>query len=476
MIMKKLCALLLLIALVPGGVAFTQDIPNGGFETWTPTTYFEEPNQYATSNSLTYLLGDTVNVTKSTDSHSGNFAARLETLALGSDTVQGLLMIGEISGQNITGGVPFNDRPDSLVGYVKYNLQGGDNLYIVCLFTRQGLPLGGIEATYSGTQNNYTRISIPIDWVIPFLTPDTLKVVIANTSDMNSGHAGSVVYVDQFQFIGTSLPFPNGGFEDWTMLSGEEPDSWTTMNYITSTSGSPYATRTNDNHSGSWAIRIQNKTSFIGQMIGFMTNGEFQGYDWSGGLAVDANPSLISGYYKYNPVSSDTALAGITTYWYDPTGDSLVQVEQKLLKLNAASTYTYFEVPLEYHASPLVDTVNITFAAGNYLGTMYEGSVLLLDDIQIEYYPVSVPENPPGEQAFHVFPNPAKDHIDMILTENDGNLVYRLFDATGKEVLSGNPGNGGTFRIDISRLESGLYILVMTGEKASITEKILIGD
>jgi hypothetical protein len=475
--MKKHNIILIATFLLTATYSFCQQIPNGGFETWTSTNYFEEPEPYTTSNSLSYMMGDTVVVAKSTDHYAGSYSARLETMALGTDTVPGLMMIGELSGGNIIGGVPFNDRPDSLAGYVKYDLEGGDELYIVCLFTRQGLPIGTIESTFSGTQGNFTRFSTPIDWLIPFLNPDTLKVVISNTSEITTGHPGSTVYLDHFQFIGTTLAFPNGEFEDWTMLAGQEPDNWTTLNYLTSTSGTPYATKTNDKHGGSWALRIENVTSFVGETIGYLTNGDFQGFNWTGGLGVDANPSLISGYYKYLPEGNDTAQAGVFTYYYDASGDSNIIVEQKIVNLHPADTYTYFEIPLEYNSNPPVDTINLAFSGGMIESGLVEGSVLFLDDIQIEYFPVSVDEKMASTPGFLIYPNPCKDYI-FIRPQQDGPAsgTLELYDAQGKLLLTQDLSKYGTTvnRIDLSKLENGFYYFRLNGSNGQFPGKIIV--
>ena len=458
--MKKLTITTLFILLLNVTGSFSQQIPNGGFESWTTTNFFEEPEPYNTSNSLSYMLGDTVVVAKSQDSYAGNYSARLETMAFGSDTVTGLMMVGELRGENIIGGVPFTTRPTSLIGYVKYNLLGGDEFTIICIFTRQGLPIGTIQQYYSGTQENFTQITMPVDWIIPFLTPDSLKVVIANTSTYTTGHVGSTVYLDHFQFSNNQA-FPNGEFENWTILNGLEPDNWTTLNYITSTSGTPYATKTNDKHGGDWAIRIENITSFVGETIGYLTNGDFQGFSSIGGLEVEQNPSLVSGWYKYLPVGTDTAQAAILTYYYDISGDSAVILEQQIINLPPASSYTYFEVPLLYNSGPPVDTINISFAAGLMENGLTEGSTLLLDDIEIQYYPVSVSENKLKKNELKVYPNPFRDFIDISDPTGSANGgTFRLYDNLGREMFSVVLFNtqGSASRILLPQLNQGLYL------------------
>jgi hypothetical protein len=474
--MKKRLTSLVIILLLPFTFGYSQEIPNAGFENWSAVSFFEEPEPYSTTNSLSYMIGDTIAVSKSTDAYAGTYSARLETMAFGADTVTGLMMVGEIRGQNIVGGVPFTTRPTALTGFVKYNLVGGDELTIICLFTRQGLPLGSIQQYYSGTQENFTQVTIPVNWIIPFLTPDSLKVVISNTKTYTTGHPGSIVYVDHFQFSNNDA-FPNGEFENWTMLSDMEPDNWTTLNYITTTSGTPYATKTNDKHSGNWAIQIRNVTSFVGETIGYLTNGEFQGFSSIGGLPVDQNPSLVSGYYKYTPIGNDIAQAAITSYYYDLEGDSAVILEQQMINLPPAADYTYFEVPLLYNSDPMADTINISFAAGMMENGLTPGSKLFLDDIAIDYYPVSVKEQAMNDNGLIVYPNPARDHINVMnKTAVFFSGIFRLYDNLDREIYSISidiqPGTGS--KVNLPGLEEGLYFYTIGTVQSEQKGKLLI--
>jgi len=100
-----------------------EDFPNGGFEEWTATGA-EEPDEWFTSNFLT-LLGDGPSVTKSDDAYFGDFAARIETMAFGSDEGEdteysAFLTDGPIGENGPSPDILLNEAPVSISGFYKY--------------------------------------------------------------------------------------------------------------------------------------------------------------------------------------------------------------------------------------------------------------------------------------------------------------------------------------------------------------------
>ncbi len=479
--MKNTFTFIVIALIFSLGQISAQSVPNGGFENWTNTSFFEEPEPFATSNSLSYLTGKNTNVVKTTDAHSGTYAARLETVLNMGDTIPGLMLIGRLSGQLVGGGAPFTDRPDSLSGYVKYDMAGGDEAYIICIFKNQGLPLGLVQVSLSGSQNSYTRISVPVTWYIPLINPDSVIIAIATTSSITSGNPGSTLYVDDFSFPGSAEAFPNGDFENWTMLSDDEPDNWTTINYLTLTTDAPYATMTSDSHTGNSAIRIESMESFVQQIVGFMTNGQFQGYNWTGGMAVNQNPQSIHGYYKYMPQGNDTAQVGVYSYRHEPGVDTISVLEQKLISLPAASDYTYFEIPLTYDMNPKVDSVNITVSAGYFFADsafMKIGSTLYLDDIGIDYFPVSVADIAAAKENFSLSPNPSKGNVYLevkqALQEKAEFLVYDLQGKTVKNISLNGISPGQSYKIDLNSLRDGFYTYSISSRQFTQSGKLLL--
>jgi len=62
-----------------------------------------------------------------------------------------------------------------------------------------------------------------------------------------------------------------------------------------------------------------------------------------------------------------------------------------------------------------------------------------------------------------VSPNPAKDYLLINAPSFKGNNSLQVFDATSKMILSKQAGNLNQYKLDVSRLNKGLYVLRVTG-------------
>ncbi|MCD4665492.1 MAG: PCMD domain-containing protein, partial [Bacteroidales bacterium] len=341
--MKKL-VLLLILTIYFTQLVFTQDIQNSGFEDWTNQVLFEEPDQFTSSNILSYPSIGEPNVTKTTDAYSGNYAVRLETVAVDEESLTGAIFIGEPGDEAVIGGVPFTERPDSIKGYAKYNVPAGDTAYVLALFKKLGIPLGICLVPFVGEQTEYQQFSMAVQWLNPILSPDTLATGVLSSSMFSEPIPGSWIIVDSIHFVGASTPYPNGSFEDWNTFSSEEPDNWFTSNIFTLLAGEASVTKSEDSYEGNFAVRIESTLTMWDDTLGLVTNGTFGDDGPMGGMPVDNIPDVLSGYYKYTPVGPDTALAAIALYHYNETTGMTETLEENLIKLPAAEDYTYFEI------------------------------------------------------------------------------------------------------------------------------------
>lgn len=88
--------------------------------------------------------------------------------------------------------------------------------------------------------------------------------------------------------------------------------------------------------------------------------------------------------------------------------------------------------------------------------------------------PVTSVEEPLlSTRTLNVFPNPAKDHIEVNYTGRSGRNTVRIFSITGNlalEIPNVDPGQ----RIDISTLDNGLYLLQFHQGSSTLTRKFTV--
>jgi hypothetical protein len=441
-----------------------QSIPNSSFENWTQQTYYEEPDQFNTSNPLSYSTTSAANVTKTTDAHSGSFAARMETIVTGDGVLPGAVFIGQIGEETISGGVPFSERPDSVKGFAKYNVANLDTANVVVLFKKMGVPIGLCFIQFTGTQNNWEEFSAPVTWLFPVVLPDTLATVVVSSAIFADPVPGSTITVDDIHFVGASTSFPNGGFENWNELSGEEADDWTSSNVFTlSVSGTSF-TKTEDSFDGTFAAKLETNLTLFNDTLAVLTNGQFGDDGPFAGMPVSNNQDKLTGNYKYIPDGLDMAFVGMTLYRYnDNTGITSV-LEEAFIQLPPASEYTPFEIPVFYDQSPIADTVNIVFSAGNMDENSTNtglGSILFIDALEISYKPP-----PTGiaskltKDEFKVYPNPTSENLNFEFTSAFQNDVeVTIMNILGKMVSMQtiNASQSKLFYINVNNLENGIY-------------------
>ena len=438
-----------------------QNIQNSGFENWANVQYFEDPDGFTTTNFVSYFADGVANATKTTDAYSGSFALRLETLDTDEGPIAGAAFIGLLGNNAIIGGIPYTERPDSLTGYVKYNVAGIDTAYVAVLFKKFGAPLGICFVQLTGSQNDYQYFSQPINWLIPIISPDTVAIGIISSTLFGIPVPGSTITVDNLQFVGANNPFPNGDFENWTEFASEEADDWISSNIFTLPESDLSMTKTTDSHEGNFAVRLENQPTVWDDTLSFITNGTIGEDGPTGGMAVDDVPDILSGYYKYMPIGQDTALAGMVLYHYNASSGVTQILDSSFIKLPPANQYTYFEVPVDYYSLPEPDTVNIAFSAGNLDdgGVVGLGSVLYIDALEITYKPhiVSVNDNMENTEPV-VYPNPVSDHLYVEFAS----LIHQpievhIFNSNGELIMSKENPDTNTLCFDVEKLASGLY-------------------
>lgn len=208
----------LILSMLFGSVVAQTQIPEGGFNNWTPnsTNVFYEPSGgwWTTLNSLA-TLGGPVTTYQTTDAHSGDYAAQMETIQWGELLIAGLLVSGKfaLTEPYIRNGQPFDESPSKFKGWFKYTPVNGDSAGVGALLTRYNIETGSqdtIAKAITAIEENvqtYTQFELDFDYLIPGLSPDTIIIVLTSSGDGGNfqGQIGSTLIVDDL-----TLEYPAG--------------------------------------------------------------------------------------------------------------------------------------------------------------------------------------------------------------------------------------------------------------------------
>ena len=216
---KKITLLLLSCSSL---AVFSQAIPNSGFETWINNTELpqahELPQGWISGDMINSLFNSAytgISVTKSTQSYSGSFAVKMETVINSGDTVGGDIesyqsisdFTNIFSGGTV--GFPYSIRSANLQGYYKFNSVGNDSAYIYIGMTKWNTTTGAreilVETEYiiGANASSYTLFNLPITYMNSE-SPDTVLILAGITGPGNlKSHVGTTFYIDALSFTGT---------------------------------------------------------------------------------------------------------------------------------------------------------------------------------------------------------------------------------------------------------------------------------
>ena len=182
------------VRLLSGGV-FQPNLPNHSFEDWTDQT----TENSLSWNSINYLLTGTnnENVTKSTDSNTGQYAVQLETILRGNDTIVSYLSSGVIDFYNGGFGlIPYSASPTNLSGSYKYTSINGSVGELSVLFYQAGTPIGYHSEIFTN-QSTYTNFNAVLSLAG---IPDSI-IILANSGD----YPGATLLLDDLSFSGGNV-------------------------------------------------------------------------------------------------------------------------------------------------------------------------------------------------------------------------------------------------------------------------------
>lgn len=208
--MKTLATLILFFSFTLLKAQTNPATPNANFETWTHIAAnggYDDPNGWNCLNPYTAPppLGVVTCFKDSTTARSGKYSMLLVTMTAFSQLIPGTATTGSINPtqQTIDGGIPYQLRPDSMIGWYQYSPVSGDNGDIeFYVFGANHKDTIG-QAFFKTPTNNvavWTRFSLPVKYS-GSSAPDTALWIITSSDNQVSGHPGSKLIVDSLGLV-----------------------------------------------------------------------------------------------------------------------------------------------------------------------------------------------------------------------------------------------------------------------------------
>lgn len=186
---------------------------NGGFENWTTSGSYQEPDSWQTFNLLS-TIGNPVSAFQASglDKYSGNYALKIKTIHLTNklginlpDTI-GIVFNGKviISPPSYKIGSPYTTRSEKLTFFSKYTPVGPDTGLVVVSLSRQTasgrdtIATGKVDVVPNGS---YSYYEILLNYRSN-ATPDTAAIIFGSSKKTSTSRVGSTIFIDDVLFTG----------------------------------------------------------------------------------------------------------------------------------------------------------------------------------------------------------------------------------------------------------------------------------
>lgn len=290
----------------------------------------------------------------------------------------------------------------------------------------------------------------------------------------------------------------NGTMETWVPRNnGEVPDQWlSTDDVIRVLSPVPLpatgtVTKTTDVRGGSFAAKLTNANSQLGEVPGFLVLGTAVGspdnvnnFEELGGLPYISRPARMQLYYKFTgtiTTPDSRPLAGVLLT--KTTGGVRSVVARGRLYLpttpGAATTYTLADVPLTYSQNIAPDSLHIAFGSGDYDGNDFPaGNALYIDNI-VMVGTATATRDPQLQAAVNVHPNPSDTGVFTLTAPQNTTLLaapITVADALGRVVLqqAASQPTAGTRTVDLSQRPAGIYSLRLDTPRGPVVHQLVV--
>jgi hypothetical protein len=259
----------------------------------------------------------------------------------------------------------------------------------------------------------------------------------------------------------------NAGFESWdTIADYTQPSGWYSLNSLAEFGFEQGTKLTADAHSGNYAVILESKSNPFGDMVGLLSSGPLMNDQFEPDLSkikipFSGSPSAVRFYYKSFPQPGDSCVFSmVLTRWNSSNGTTDTVGRARISLGSIVSSYTLADVAVEYASSLPPDSAFVIFSSSENSFSPIAGSIFQVDDIQLVYQPVGLPEQ--GMLDARIYPNPARGLITVELPGNT-NATLELYDQAGRLVHRTITGSHSQV-VDVSHFDAGIYYMMLRTE------------
>ena len=300
----------------------------------------------------------------------------------------------------------------------------------------------------------------------------------------------------------------NGNFELWENVgsASEEPTFYnsnqTGTDWATSGPQTCYRDATTF-HGGAYSVRLETKSFVIAVVNGSLTTGivnaptttKSDGYVGTikgtsltdiRRMAFVGRPDSLIGWYKYTQggASENGKVRAILHKgnYYDPEAASGYHPDSSANKIGDAlfltplsnvSSWTRFAIAFNYVSSNTTAYIMINATPSYNQNTSVAGSKIWLDDISVVYNQSSINEHSSNSNTANVYVNEKTVYVDLT-TENSKQAQLFIYDLSGKLVSAHLLSNSKQSSVNVTELNSGVYLYQLMGAEIQKSGKIFI--
>jgi hypothetical protein len=282
----------------------------------------------------------------------------------------------------------------------------------------------------------------------------------------------------------------NPGFESWENVGtvADEPVDWSSIKTADALAAlAPQVWfQSTDAHSGSYSVKLENKSSFGIVASGILSSGRIHadlnpenGYVFADLANAEWNtpftdrPDSLVGWFKFAPVSSDAGKAQVVLH----TGACQIPengtqsnwvAEARFDFSGTTSSWTRFSVPFNYFNSNTPQYLLAVLVSGDSTLAV-AGSVAFFDDLELIYNPANVEESDTDIANIFVVDNMLNINFS---SNNNKKSKAQIIDLSGRIIWEKELHFSSTYKEQML-VTQGIYIFKLATSKGVFTKKVV---